>query len=65
MNRMTLPMINVADVDLGHVVVAAEHLSYRVQALHFEVLVPEIWVDRGEIDATSHLVCSFLRDWKE
>ena len=32
-------MIEVADVDLRHVVVAAEHLSDFVEPFHLEVLV--------------------------
>ena len=53
-------MVEVADVDLGHVIVAAEHLSYCVQALHLEVLVTDALVGLPQVDTSPHLVGALL-----
>ena len=53
-------MVKVANVDLGHVVVAAEHLSPRAQALHLEVLVLDALVQETKVDTSSHLVGALL-----
>ena len=53
-------MAKVADVDLGHLVVAAEHLSHRVQAFHLEVLVLDALVRATEVDTSPRLVGPFL-----
>ena len=53
-------VIEVADVDLRHVVVAAEHLSDCVEPSHLEVLVLDALVRPPQVDTTSHLACAFL-----
>ena len=58
-------MVEVADVDLGHVVVAAEHLSYRVQAPHLEVLVLDALVGLPQVNTSSHLVGALLGHQEE
>ena len=53
-------MIEVADVDLGDVVVATKELSYCVQPFHFEVLVLDALVRATKVDTSSHLVGALL-----
>ena len=44
--------MEVAGVDLGHVVVAVEHLSHCVQALNPEVLVLDALVGLPQVDTS-------------
>ena len=53
-------MIEVADVDLGDVVVAAKKLGHSVQPLHLEVLVLDALVRATKVDTSSHLVGALL-----
>ena len=57
--------VEVRQVHLRDVVVAADELSDRVQALHLEVLVPDVLVWPTQIDASTHYVGTFLRDGEE
>ena len=57
--------VQVGQVDLGHPVRSAKDLGHRVLALHLEVLVPKVGVDRPEVDAAPQLVGSFLPERKE
>ena len=57
--------VKIRHVHLPHVISAAELSLNGVQTLHLEVFVPEIRIDGCEIDASSHLVCAFLWNWKE
>ena len=58
-------MIEVADVDLGDVVVATKKLGHCVQPLHLEVLVLDALVRATEVDTSSHLVGPFLGNREE
>ena len=58
-------MVKVADVDLGHVVVATEHLSHRVQALRLQMLVLDALVGLPQVDTSSHLVGAILGNREE
>ena len=57
--------VEVRHVDLPHVIPPAELGLHRVQTLHLEVLVLEERIDRGQIDAPSHLVGALLRHREE
>ena len=51
--------------DLGHEVPTTEEVSHGVQALHLEVLVLWITVERAKVQTTSHLCGVLLRDREE
>ena len=55
----------IGHVDLGHEVPTMKEVPHCMQALHLEVLVPQVAVERTKIEATSHLGCVLLRDWEE
>ena len=57
--------VEVAEIHLGDIVVAAKELLDRVQALHLEVLVLDVLVGSTEIDASLHLVCALLQNREE
>ena len=57
-------MIEVADVDLGHVMVAAEYLSHCEKTLHLEVAVLDALVRLPKFDMSS-LVGTLTGDRKE
>ena len=52
--------VEVRHVDLPHVIPPSELGLHCVQTLHLEVLVLEERVDRGQVDAPSHLVGALL-----
>ena len=57
--------LEVRQVHLGDVVVAANELLDRVQALHLEVLVLDVPVGSAEIDASPHPVGALLQNLEE
>ena len=58
-------LIEVADVDLGHVDIEAETVSHRVQALHLEVLVLDALVGLPQVDTSSYLVGDLVGNREE
>ena len=57
--------VEVGQVHLCDVVVAADELLDRVQALYLEVLVLDVLVGSAEINASPHLVGALLRNGEE
>ena len=57
--------VEVGEVDLRNEIVPSDELLDGVQALHLEVLVPDVLVRSVQIDASTHFVGTFLRDREE
>ena len=57
--------VQVGEVDLRNEIVPSGELLDGAQALHLEVLVPDVPVWPALIDASTHFVGTFLRDGEE
>ena len=57
--------VEVGEVDLRNEIVPSDELLDGVQALHHEVLVPDVLVRPAQIDASTHFVGTFLQDGEE
>ena len=57
--------VKVGEIDLCNEIVPLDELLDGVQALHLEVLVPDVLVWPARIYASTHFVGTFLRDGEE
>ena len=57
--------VEVREVNLHDEVVPSDELLDGVQALHLEVLVPDVLVQPAQIDASTHFVGAFLWNREE